>query len=297
MGAPLGTPEANERSWKLLDLLNEASSFFVSKGMEAARLQTELLLAAALGLNRLDLYLQFEKIVSAQEAEVFRGFVRERLKGKPLQYVTGFAAFRNLELSVGPGVLIPRPETEIVVEVALELLGEGQARILDLGCGSGAIAIAVCSECETVQAVASDIDRDALNIAVQNAQRHAVSESVAFVCGDLLEPFAGGTAPFDAIISNPPYVATAAIAGLQPEVRDFEPHGALDGGVEGLDFFQRIGDGAAHVLVAGGGLVLEVGDGQAEAVCGLLEATESYDQIESRCDLTGIQRVVSCRRR
>ena len=291
------TAGSNDRTWKLLDLLNEASSFFASKGMEAARLQTELLLAAALDMNRLELYLQFEKVLSAQEVEVFRGFVRERLKGSPVQYVTGAAAFRNLELSVGPGVLIPRPETEMVVEAALDLLSHEESLVLDLGCGSGAIAIAICSERDTVRAIACDIDRHALSIATHNARRHAVTDRVSFVCGDLLDPFMGRQGSLSAIISNPPYVATAEIAGLQPEVRDYEPHGALDGGVDGLDFYRRIGNRAAAVLVEGGALVLEVGDGQGAAVAGMLEQEGAYDQIEARCDLSGIERAVCCRRR
>lgn len=285
------------RSWKLLDLLNEASSFFASKEIEAARLQVELLLAAALDLNRLELYLQFEKTLTPQEVEVFRGFVRERLKGSPIQYVTGTAAFRNLELCVGSGVLIPRPETEIVVEVALDLLAAQDGRILDLGCGSGAIAIAICSERPTVRAIASDIDRIALSIVSENAQRHGVTDRVALVCGDLLEPFAGESAQLDAIISNPPYIATAEIQQLQPEVRDHEPHHALDGGADGLEFYRRIADSATDLLVQGGAVVLEVGDGQVPAVTGLLEESNAYDQIEARCDLSGTERVVCCRRR
>ncbi len=292
------TPDTSNRSWKLLDLLNEASSFFASKRMDGHRLQAEQLLAAALNLNRLELYLQFEKTLTPQEVGVFRGFVRERLKGSPVQYVTGTAAFRNLELSVGGGVLIPRPETEIVVEVALELLAaQDGERILDLGCGSGAIAIAICSERPTARAVASDIDRTALSIAAENAQRHGVADRVALVCGDLLEPFAGGSANLDAIISNPPYIATAQIQTLQPEVRDFEPHRALDGGADGLEFYRRIADAAADLLVQGGAMVLEVGDGQGPAVTGLLEESDAYDQIEARCDLSGTERVVCCRRR
>ena len=285
------------RSWKLLDLLNEASSFFASKEIEAARLQAELLLAAALDLNRLELYLQFEKTLTPQEVEVFRGFVRERLKGSPIQYVTGTAAFRNLELCVGSGVLIPRPETEIVVEVALDLLAAQDGRILDLGCGSGAIAIAICSERPTVRTIASDIDRMALSIVSENAQRHGVTDRVALVCGDLLEPFAGESAQLDAIISNPPYIATAEIQQLQPEVRDHEPHHALDGGADGLEFYRRIADSATDLLVQGGAVVLEVGDGQVPAVTGLLEESDAYDQIEARCDLSGTERVVCCRRR
>ena len=290
---------AGDRGWKLLDLLNEASSFFVSKGMDGARLQAELLLAAALELNRLDLYLQFEKTLTAQEVEVFRGFVRERLKGRPIQYVTGTAAFRNLDLSVRSGVLIPRPETEIVVEVALELLApEGEARALDLGCGSGAIAVAICDERPRALVTASDIDRTALGIAAENAQRHGVGDRLTLVRGDLLEPFgSGGPGRFDAIISNPPYIATAEIQALQPEVRDHEPHCALDGGADGLAFYRRITDRAWELLAPGGALVLEGGDGQGGAVVELLQASDTYDQIEARCDLSGTERVVLCRTR
>jgi len=287
----------SDRSWKLLDLLGEASGFFASRELENGRLQAELLLAAALGIRRLDLYLQFDKLLTPEEVEIFRGFVRRRLEGEPVQYIAGEAAFRLLELAVTESVLIPRPETEILVEAALGYLAErSEPRVLDPGCGSGAIGISIACEHESARVTVTDIDPQALCVAHSNAERCQALERMRFICGDLFEPF-GESARFDAIVCNPPYVRTADLAGLDKEVRDFEPHLALDGGEDGLVFYRRIAASAPLVLGADGCLFLEVGDGQAEAVSRLLEQTGQYEEIEVRPDLASIPRVVSGRRR
>ena len=286
-----------DRSWKLLDLLGEASGFFASRELENGRLQAELLLSAALGIRRLDLYLQFDKLLTPAEVEVFRGFVRRRLEGEPVQYITGEAAFRLLELAVTDSVLIPRPETEILVEAALSLLSErAEPRVLDPGCGSGAIGISIACEHEPARVTATDIDPHALRVAHSNAERCHALERMRFICGDLFEPL-GEPARFDAIVCNPPYVRTADLAGLDEEVRDFEPHLALDGGEDGLAFYRRIAAPASLLLEADGGLFLEVGDGQADSVSRLLEQSGKYEGIEVLPDLASVPRVVCGRRR
>lgn len=291
-----------ERSWKLLDLLGEASSFFSIKGMEEPRLEAELLLSAALEVRRLDLYLQFDRLLAPDEVAVFRGYVRRRLQGEPVQYVTGLAAFRLLELEVSPQVLIPRPETEVLVEVALQVLRpQGEPRVLDVGSGSGAIAVSLAREHGGARVVATDIAPRALVAARANARRHDLDGRVQFACMDLFAAFGPGAPPgaptgaFDAVVSNPPYVATGDLADLAPEVRDHEPHLALDGGADGLQVYRRIAAEVPGALRPGGHLLLEVGDGQADAVCTILAEAGCFCDIEVRPDLNRVPRVVLCR--
>ncbi|HJP34326.1 MAG TPA: peptide chain release factor N(5)-glutamine methyltransferase [Candidatus Latescibacteria bacterium] len=285
---------SEERTWKLLDLLGEATGFLASKGLESSRLEAECMLAAALDVRRIDLYLQFERVLTAIEVEGFRSLVRQRLTGRPLQYITGDAGFRLLDLQVDERVLVPRPETEILVEEALDFLGEEPTgEILDVGCGSGAIAVSVARECEAARVLATDVSRPALAVARGNAERHGVAERIGFLCGDLLAPLLTG-ARFGAILSNPPYIASAEIADLQPEVRDHEPRLALDGGEDGLDLIRRLVPLAAAHLLPGGRLLLEVGSGQSGTVEALLkDAGFEASSVSTRPDLAGIPRVVT----
>lgn len=281
------------RVWKLLDLLREATEFLASRGLESGRLEAEWMLAAALGIRRIDLYLQFEKSLSPEEVTRFRGLVRQRLTGKPLQYITGDAGFRLLDLQVDERVLVPRPETEILVEEALRAVGEGpEGLVVDVGCGSGAIAVSVARESPAAQVLATDISAAALAVARGNAARHDVADRVRFLCGDLLDAF-DVEARFAVIISNPPYIASGAIADLQPEVRDHEPHLALDGGNDGLDVIRRLVPIAVSRLLPGGQLLLEVGDDQSDDVEELLRQTGlDADSVRTRQDLAGVPRVV-----
>jgi release factor glutamine methyltransferase len=285
---------SDERTWKLLELLREATQFLSSKGLESSRLEAESMLAAALEVRRIDLYLQFEKVLTGSEVEGFRSLVRQRLTGRPLQYITGDAGFRLLDLQVDERVLVPRPETEILVEEALGFLGDSPAgEILDVGCGSGAIAVSVARECEAARVLATDVSRDAIAVARDNAQRHDVADRIRFLCADLLTPLAGA-ARFAAILSNPPYIASGEIPTLQPEVRDYEPHLALDGGADGLAVIRRLVPLAAQHLLPGGRLLIEVGAGQSGAVENVLEqAGFDASTVHTRADLAGTPRVVT----
>ncbi|HCL31326.1 MAG TPA: peptide chain release factor N(5)-glutamine methyltransferase [Candidatus Latescibacteria bacterium] len=285
---------SDERTWKLLELLREATQFLSSKGLESSRLEAEWMLSSALDIRRIDLYLQFEKVLTGTEVESFRSLVRQRLAGRPLQYITGDAGFRLLDLTVDERVLVPRPETEILVEEALTHLGEQPAgQILDVGCGSGAIAVSVARECEAARLVATDLSSAAIAVARVNAERHSVAERIRFFCGDLLAPLATD-ARFAVILSNPPYIASTDIPTLQPEIRDHEPHLALDGGADGLDVVRRLVPLAARHLLPAGRLLIEVGAGQSDVVESLLEDS-GFDAstIYTRADLTGIPRVVT----
>ena len=285
-----------ENPWKLLDILNQTSGFFSSRGMENARLQAELLLADVLELGRLDLYLQFERLLTPTEVDAYREHVKQRLQNVPLQQITGEAAFRHLTFSVSGEVLIPRPETEILVGVALEYLAEqAEPLVLDLGCGSGVIAVSIAYEHATAHLVATDISEGALEVTRRNAEGNGVEGRLEVRFGDLFEPLRKDPGPkaFDAIVSNPPYVRSGEIAELAPEVRDFEPHLALDGGEDGLDCYRRIAAEAGDFLKAGKDLVLEVGDGQAQAVSEIL--AERFKVVEVRPDLNDIPRVIVAR--
>ena len=281
------------RSWRLLDILENTSRFFASKGLENARLQAELLLAAVLGVKRLDLYLQFERPLHSSEVDRYREYVRQRLRLVPVQYITGVAAFRQLELTVTPAVLIPRPETEVLVDVALELLPEG-SRVLDLCCGSGAVALSLAQEAAMAEVVAADVSAAALEVAKANGQRCGLDGRVEWHCGDLFAPLRGSE-PFDLVVANPPYVRRGELAQLTPEVRDYEPHLALDGGEDGLTYYRRIAQEAADFIRLGGYLLLEVGDGQSAAVEELLARSAHLAEVQIRLDLNQIPRVVVAR--
>jgi release factor glutamine methyltransferase len=282
---------STSRSWKLLEILEETSRFFTDRGIPDARLQAELLLADLLGLKRLDLYLQFDRPLHAEEVDRYRSYVRQRVKRVPLQYIVGTAAFRYLELSVTSDVLIPRPETEILVDIALEKLADLSApHCLDLCCGSGAIALSLVHEHAEAFVTGSDLSQSAIAVSAANAQKWALEERVEWLCGDLFTTVADRQ--FHLISSNPPYIRQADIATLEPEVRDHEPHLALDGGEDGLAFYRQICNSAADFLFPNGYLLLEVGDGQADQVCALLQQTGAYRSVDVSVDLNDIPRVV-----
>lgn len=279
------------RSWKLLEILEETTRFFSDREVPDARLQAELLLADVLGLKRLDLYLQFDRPLHVEEVDRYRDFVRQRLRRVPLQYIIGTAAFRHLELSVTPEVLIPRPETEILVDIALEKIADlSTPRCLDMCCGSGAIALSLAYENTLAQVVGSDVSETALAVAARNAELCGLANRVEWLSGDLFGSVTERL--FELIACNPPYVRHADIASLQPEVQQFEPHLALDGGEDGLDFYRRIAQDSASFLSTGGYLLLEVGDGQAEQVAQLLQDAALYSGVDVQADLNDIPRIV-----
>ena len=275
--------------WKLLDILEETSRFFAARGLENARLQAELLLAAVLDIKRLDLYLQFERPLHTEEVDVYRDYVRQRVQRVPVQYILGATAFRELELTVTPAVLIPRPETEVLVDVALELLPTG-GRALDLCCGSGAIALSLKRELAEVAVVATDISQAAL--AVAGANGASCELEIEWLSGDL---FAAVEGDFDLVVSNPPYVKSGDLDRLEPEVRDHEPRLALDGGADGLDCYRRIAHQASDHIRPGGYLLLEVSDGQSAEVEKLLAEVGRFAEVQTKPDLNEVPRVVVAR--
>lgn len=262
------------------------------QGIENARLEAELLLAEVLGLKRLDLYLQFDRPIGAAELEQYRGFVRRRLKREPLQYIVGHAAFRKLELQVDRRVLIPRPETEQLVERVIRWAkANGAARALDVGTGSGAIAISLATELG-LEVVAVDISPEALAVARANAKKYEVA--VEFRQGDLLAPL-GAPERFDVIVANLPYVGESEKPGLAPEVAAHEPSSALFAGADGLALIARLVQEAPSHL--DGLLALEIGAAQADSVCALIREHGQYSEPDVVRDLAGRDRIVLAARK
>jgi release factor glutamine methyltransferase len=275
-----------------------ASARLTRAGVENARLDAELLMAAAAGVSRATLIAGGVEIDTAL-AERFERMVARREAREPLAYIVGYREFFSLEFVVREGMLIPRPETETVVEAALDFLRERPAaRVLDIGTGSGAIAIAIAANAPAARVVALDISKVSLEVAAGNARRHRYADRIAFVQGDCfaaLEDQAPPFSPFGLMVSNPPYIAEREFATLAPEVRDFEPRVALDGGRDGMDFYRRIAAGVPRWLAPGGGVILEVGAGQADAVEAMMRAAGCAVSARRR-DLAGIDRVVRARR-
>jgi len=291
--------------WTSLKLIEWTSGHFEKKGIPNPRLDAELLLAHVLKCKRVDLYVGFEKTVSEKHLSEFKTLIERRAKREPLQYIIGETEFWGLKIKVTPDVLIPRPETELLVEEALKF--PMAVEILDIGTGSGCIAIALAKHLPDSKIVATDISKEALEIAKENAEAHGVADRIEFVASDIASILPGArlrpTPPnppsvrsdgmnpilahgkFDLIVSNPPYIPTSEFPDLQPEVRDFEPRKALDGGKAGLEVIGKILQEAPDFLKEGGRLLMEVGEGQAERI-------KKDFPCEIRKDYNGVERLI-----
>ncbi|HRK62613.1 MAG TPA: peptide chain release factor N(5)-glutamine methyltransferase [Candidatus Omnitrophota bacterium] len=267
-------------------------------GIDEAQTESEHMLMQLLGLNRADIYLSSDKEVQPEQEKQFFAWIQAREKRIPLAYLLGDVFFHSLKLKVGPGCLIPRPETEKLIEAsAAELKGKQSPWLLDLGCGSGAIALALLSEIKDAQAVLVDVSQEALEIARANARELNFEKRAEFILSDLFSRFelppTGGQSrewKFDLIVSNPPYLTREDMNGLQPELA-YEPRLALDGGVDGLDFYRRIIKDAGGYLKPGGCLGFELGAGQAEAVSAEMKRN-GYEDLRIYKDHQDIERVV-----
>jgi release factor glutamine methyltransferase len=270
-----------QRTWTIKEILNVTSQFLRDKQIESPRLCAEVLLSLQLRKTRVELYLSFDQPLRDSEVAQYRALVKRRLNREPLQYITGRQEFWSLEFTVNPSVLVPRPDTEILVEEALNLkktnqLPEGsgdQTRILDLGTGCGAIAVSLAKEMEGAALWATDISAEALAVARENAERHAVSGKITFCQGDLYQALEQPAPAFDMIIANPPYIASDAFDTLPEEVRSYEPRIALDGHEKGMYFIERIIGDAENYLKPGGWLLMEMDPGQTEQALALTGAT------------------------
>jgi release factor glutamine methyltransferase len=286
-----------------LDLLQWATNTLKDHQIENPRLNAELLLAHSLNLSREGLYTRLHRELWEREKGALERLIQRRISGEPLQYILGQQEFWSINFKVDPRVLIPRPETELLVEQGLRILSEKtfeqKPSILEIGTGSGAIAIALAREMTHIFLVATDISRDALVLAKENATSAGVRDRIQFVNGDLLGPFqpSRATGVFDLIISNPPYIVQSEIGSLAREVRDFEPVIALDGGKDGLEFYRRLLSQTPSFLREGGWLLLEVGQGQAERVADQIQEHGTFLEPQILPDLAGIKRVVKAQRK
>ena len=263
--AAAGTDSA---PWTIARLLDWTRAHFARHRLESPRLCAELLLAHALGCERIRLYTRHDEVPRPAVLDAFRELVRQAAEGRPIAYLTGTKEFFALPLEVTPDVLIPRPETEILVERTIDLVRKapGPRRILDLGTGSGCIAIALARHLPDATLLASDVSPAALAVARRNAERHGVADRIEFRAGDLFGPWrVSAAAPCDIVVCNPPYVATVG-APVAPQVRAYEPHAALFAGPDGLDVIRRVLAEAPACLTPGGHLLLEMGFDQAAAV-------------------------------
>jgi release factor glutamine methyltransferase len=252
--------------WTIRALMEWTEQHFQQKGLESPRLETQLLLSHALGCKKTALYTRWDEIVDEERRGRFRDLIKRRLDGAPIQHLIGYREFFLLDFEVTPDVLIPRPETELLVTEALNRLKTlPMARVLDVGTGSGCIAISIAHRIKPAQVTATEISAPAIAVAKRNAKRHGVADRVRFVEGDLLAPFSSADR-FDVIVANPPYVSDVEFEKLPPHVRDFEPRLALKAGPEGFDVYDRLIPAAVKHLEPDGCLLLEIGFAQEEGV-------------------------------
>jgi release factor glutamine methyltransferase len=284
-------------TWTILEILKWTTAYFQDKGVSEPRASAEVLLAHALNLSRLDLYLRYDQPLSPQELARFKGFVQRRRAGEPTAYLTGHREFWSLNFKVTPAVLIPRPETETLVEAVLQVLKpETENWSLEVGVGSGALIIALARELPQTRWVGIDISGEALGIARENAENHGVQGRISFLRADLLGAFKPGPR-FSLLVANLPYVPRPVWEQLPKDIKDYEPREALLGGADGLDLIRPLVKEAPGHLLSGGWLALEVADGMAPQVADLLQETGAYGQIEAIPDYQQVPRVVRARRR
>jgi release factor glutamine methyltransferase len=267
--------------------------------IDDAKTEALFFVADLVGMEPSRLQAQRDRLVDADEWAVLKGWIGRRKAGEPMQYITGVAGFRSLKLKVTNAVLIPRPETELLVDAALEVIASRRARVLDLCTGSGCVAVSIAAETAGATVVATDVSAGALTVARENAVINGVADSVEFMEGDLFGALGDGGEEddFDVIVTNPPYVAEGDMETLQSEVRDYEPRVALAAGSDGLDAIRLIIEGAPSHLKRGGVFLMEIGFAQAEAVRALFEESGDFEHLEVFKDYCGIERIVKARRK
>ncbi|MFW5878810.1 MAG: peptide chain release factor N(5)-glutamine methyltransferase [Myxococcota bacterium] len=293
---PAGSGEG--RVWTVMEVLDWTAGRFKRAGIDTPRLDAEVLLAHVLGCDRLRLYVEHDRPLNPDERARYRDLVRRRTAGEPAAYLIGEKEFYGRSFKVDRRVLIPRPETEHLVDAALEALRDepaastGEPMALDLGTGSGCIGITLAAELPGLRMVMVDLSQDACELAAENAERLGVAERVRILQGDLFSPVEReGAGPFSLIVSNPPYIASDEVAGLMRDVRDHEPSGALDSGPSGTEVLERIIREAPRFALPGASVILEHGEGQGEALLALVEADEHYEAARDIRDHAGLDRV------
>lgn len=296
-------PESDAQPWTIRRLLEWTAPFFERKDVDSPRLSAELLLSHVLGIPRIKLYTDYDRPLSAKDLATYRELVRRAAEQEPIAYLTGKAHFFNLEFEVTPDVLIPRPDSETVVENVLQLArhqaGFEAPRVLDLCTGSGNIAAAIAHHLKTAIVVATDVSQEAIAVARRNIERLNLTDRVTLEVGDLYQPLARlvDARPFDLITANPPYIATAKVADLDRSVKDYEPMIALDGGIDGLVAFRAILEGAPPRLRSGGRFFIEIAYDEGEAALEIARKHEAFEDVRILKDHAGNDRVVTGKRK
>ena len=298
------TVQPPDNKWTIIDALNWTSGYFASNQIESPRIAAEILLSHALNIRRLDLYLRHDQPLSKEELAIFKKLIKRRITREPVAYITGEREFWSLNFVVTPDTLIPRPETECLVEAVLTCLdeipshiqSEHPCRVLDIGTGSGAIILALAAERKGPLYFANDRHMAAITVAKENAEKNGLLGQVLFFAGDWVSAVKNRPL-FDVIVSNPPYIPSGIIETLEPEVALFEPKTALDGGKTGLDCLGRIVATAGRCLKPGGHLVMETGYDQRAAMEEMLSTMDEYGDAVFIKDYAGNQRVVRLKKR
>lgn len=286
-----------DEPWTIRRVLAWTAKDFADRGIETSRLDAELIVGHALGLGRVQLYMDLDRPLTDAERGAIRDLVKRRRQHEPVAYIVGAKEFWGRRFAVSPAVLVPRPDTEALVERALELVpDDGGGRVLDVCTGSGIIGLTLAAERAGLEVHLTDLSADALSVARANAEALGVADRVRCFQGDLFGPVAG-EAPYRLVTANPPYIPDADVEGLAPDVKDHEPRLALAGGADGFAVHRRIAEEAPRVLAPGGTLLIEVGAGQAPALEALLGAAPWVEATARHRDLGGIERVVEARRR
>jgi len=285
-------PTRRNKQWQVIDVIKWGEQYFGEKGFENPRHEIEWLLTDLLSLSRIDLYLKFDLSISQQDLSTLKSWVKRRLTREPLQYITGKTEFYSLTFYVNPDVIVPRPETETVVEIAIEHSKRiGAKKIVDVGTGSGCIAIALASKLDDVQILAVDKSESTLKVARLNGEKNGVSDKIEFLHLDILKYDLPGT--FDLLVSNPPYVKKNEVDKLMPEIRNYEPLHALTDGADGLTFYRRFADIAPKVINPGGSIVLEVGFGNHPIQVINLFRQSEIGEVTSHKDINDDDRVLT----
>ena len=286
-----------EETWTPLRLINWTKEFLASKGIQSPRLEAERLLAAALTCERIDLYARYDEAVAPDALAAYREMVRRRAAREPTQYILGQTEFCGHVFRCDVRALIPRPESEIIVELALEAVQDSpEPLIVDIGTGSGCLAVTAALALPQATVVACDISADALSLAHENAEHHRVLERLEFHCGDFADVLVDLAGHVDVVMANPPYVSDAQHAGLAPELREHEPHVAFVSGPVGTEFHERLLRFVPEFLTPGGHLVMEMGFGQADTVREMVHASRSLELVRMENDFAGIERVALVRK-
>ena len=291
--------------WTILKLLNWATSYFKSHNIDSPRATAEILLASALELKRIDLYLRYDQPLCSNELARFKALIKRRVSREPVAYIVGVKEFWSMDFAVTKDVMIPRPETECLVEVVLSLLPENSSldsgfepkHILEIGTGSGAIILVLASCRPKNLFFASDLSMKAVELAEQNATCHNLDGTIDFFVGNWFTPFKNGKYSFDIIISNPPYIQTRIIAKLQPDIYKYEPIMALDGGEDGLCSLRHIISNAHVYLSRHGSLLLEIGHNQKSEVQKIINSCGNYEHVVFKKDYSGFDRVVQMKKK